>query len=151
MFKNKDYGNIDLLNAENNTDKYILIEKFPCDNQNINNYLLANKNELLNRKIKKFTERNWFEWSAPRNIKKMIENKNKQCIYVHTLTRKEKVAFIGKVQYFGGGLLMMMPKKECDLQKVTNYLNSDSFKKNFIFSGRFKIGQRQLSNSLFSV
>ena len=75
----------------------------------------------------------------------------KPIFYIHNLTRKEDVAFLGKVDYFGGNLLILIPKKECDLKKVVNYLNSVSFKKNFIYSGRFKIGQRQLANSVFNV
>jgi adenine-specific DNA-methyltransferase len=63
------------------------------------------------------------------------------------MTRHKNVAFIGKVSYFGGGLLMLYPKKNVILENVVNYLNSDEFKENFLFSGRFKIGQRQLSNS----
>jgi hypothetical protein len=35
------------------------------------------------------------------------------------------------------------------MKEIVDYLNSDKFKQNFIFSGRFKIGQRQLSNSYF--
>ena len=42
---------------------------------------------------------------------------------------------------------MLKPKKECDLKKIVNYLNTEKFKNNFMFSGRFKIGHRQLSNS----
>ena len=50
-----------------------------------------------------------------------------------------------------GNLIILIPKKNCDLKKVVSYLNSISFKKNFIYSGRFKIGHRQLSNSIFNV
>ena len=42
---------------------------------------------------------------------------------------------------------MIKPKKKCNLNTVLLYLNSDLFKENFIFSGRFKIGHRQISNS----
>ena len=42
---------------------------------------------------------------------------------------------------------MLKPKKECNLNNVVSYLNSNTFKDNFIFSGRFKIGHRQISNS----
>lgn len=41
---------------------------------------------------------------------------------------------------------MLLPKKECNLNNIITYLNSDIFKENFIFSGRFKIGHRQISN-----
>ena len=71
----------------------------------------------------------------------------KECIYIYNLTRNAEVAFVGNVQYFGGSLLILIPKKTCNLQTVVGYLNSQQFKHNFVFSGRFKIGHRQLCNS----
>tara|TARA_B100000575_G_C23117110_1_gene645912 strand:- start:985 stop:2136 length:1152 start_codon:yes stop_codon:yes gene_type:complete len=147
VYKNKEYGNIELLNGENKLDKYIFIEKFPSTDEKINTYLLSHKNELINRKIKKFNEKNWFEWGAPRNIKTIKENIGKECIYIYNLTRHKNIAFKGKVNYFGGGLIILIPKKKINLDNVISYLNSDNFKNNFIFSGRFKIGHRQISNS----
>ena len=43
----------------------------------------------------------------------------------------------------------MIPKKKVDLKKIENYINSDNFKKNYMYSGRFKIGHKQLSEALF--
>lgn len=149
VFKNK-MGNIEIINSEEKINKYIYIENYPCDNGEINEYLLEHKNELMGRKIKKFNEKNWFEWGAFRNAKAINENLNKDCIYIYNLTRKEKVAFVGKVNYFGGSLIMLLPKKECDLNKIILYLNSDTFKNNFMFSERFKISHRSLSNSFVS-
>ena len=51
------------------------------------------------------------------------------------------------MNYFGGGLIMLKPKRKCEPEKVVSYINSQNFKKNFIFSGRFKIGHRQICNS----
>ena len=147
VYKNKEYGNIELLNGENKLDKYIFIEKFPCNNQKINEYLMTYKDELMSRKIKKFNEKNWFEWGAPRNIKTIKENLGKECIYIYNLTRHQNIAFKGNVKYFGGGLIILIPKKKINLDYVISYLNSDDFKSNFMFSGRFKIGHRQISNS----
>lgn len=148
IYKNKLLGNISLLNDLDRTEKYILIKQFPCDNPEINQYLLSHKETLLNRKIKKFNQKNWFEWGAPRNIKIMEDYKNQDCIYVRTMTRNQNVAFLGTIDYFGGGLIMLKPKKEnINLSNVLDYLNSDTFKKNFMYSGRFKIGQRQILNS----
>jgi adenine-specific DNA-methyltransferase len=149
VFKHQTLSNIEVLNGQTSLDKYIFIEKFPSENTSINNYLLENKQILLERAIKSFTEKNWFEWGAPRNIKVMQTNAGKPCIYVYNLTRQENVAFIGKVQYFGGGLLMMLPKEPLTKEQLkiyVNYLNSQEFKQSFTFSGRFKIGQRQLCN-----
>lgn len=147
VYKNKEHGNIELLNGENKLDKYIFVEEFPSTNENLNTYLLSYKDELMSRKIKKFNEKNWFEWGAPRNIKTIKENIGKECIYVYNLTRHANIAFKGNVKYFGGSLIILIPKKKINLGNVISYLNSDDFKSNFMFSGRFKIGHRQISNS----
>lgn len=149
IYKNETLGNIQVTNGDNKVEKYIFLEKFPSDDDKVNMHLLKHKQDLLSRKIKKFNESNWFEWGAPRNIGLIKKNFGKACLYLHNLSRKKKVAFIGKVTYFGGGLIMLMPKNDdIDLEKVENYLNSDMFKNKFTFSGRFKIGHRQISNSL---
>lgn len=147
VYKNEEIGNIEVLNGEDKVDKYIYIENYPSDNEKINEYLLQHKKELIERKIRKFNEKNWYEWGAPRNITAINNNIGKDCIYIYNLTRKQKVSFLGKVNYFGGGLIMLKPKKECDLNNIVSYINSNTFKDNFMFSGRFKIGHRQISNS----
>ena len=70
VYKNKELGNINVLNGKNKVEKYIYIEDYPCNTEEINEYLLNKKQELMNRKIRKFTEKNWYEWGAPRNISK---------------------------------------------------------------------------------
>lgn len=147
VYKNEELGNIELLNGHNKVEKYIYIENYPCEDAKINEYLLQHRNELITRGIRKFTEKNWFEWGAPRNIDAINSNKTKDCIYIYNLTRKSNVSFLGKVSYFGGGLIMLKPKKMCDLNKIVAYINSNTFKANFMFSGRFKIGHRQICNS----
>ena len=147
VYKNEELGNIEVLNGHNKFEKYIYIETYPCENEKINEYLIEHKNELITRGIRKFNEKNWFEWGAPRNISTINSNLGKDCIYVYNLTRKSDVSFLGKVSYFGGGLLMLKPKKKCDLNKIVTYINSTTFKANFMFSGRFKIGHRQICNS----
>jgi adenine-specific DNA-methyltransferase len=147
VYKNNKIGNIEVLNGYNKIEKYIYIEKYPCNNEEINEYLLKHKKELMERKIRKFNENNWFEWGAPRNISTINNNFGKDCIYIYNLTRKENVSFLGKVNYFGGNLIMLKPKKNCNLNNIVSYLNSSIFKNNFMFSGRFKIGHRQICNS----
>lgn len=147
VYKNEELGNIEVLNGEDNVNKYIYIENYPSDNININNHLFKHKKELIERGIRKFNETNWFEWGAPRNITTINANLGKECIYIYNLTRKTNVGFVGKVQYFGGGLIMLKPKKNCNLNNIVSYINSNIFKDNFMFSGRFKIGHRQICNS----
>jgi adenine-specific DNA-methyltransferase len=147
VYKSETLGNISVLNGKNKINKYIFIESFPTENPEVNAHLLEHKPELISRKIKSFNETNWFEWGAPRNISTIITHMGKECIYIYNLTRNTEVAFLGNVQYFGGSLLILIPKKTCNLQRVVEYLNSTQFTHNFIFSGRFKIGHRQLCNS----
>jgi len=147
VYKNDELANIKVLNSENKIDNYIYIEKYPSGNNLIDDYLLQNKKILLQRKIRKFNEHNWFQWGAMRNIKKINARLDEQCIYINNITRKSNVAFIGKVKYFGGSLIILIPKKHCNLENITLYINSSEFKANFTFSGRFKIGHRQISNS----
>lgn len=152
VYKNEELGNIRVLNGKDKLDSYIYIEHYPCDDEKINAHLLQHKQDLLERKIRKFCETNWFEWGAPRNMTAMRNHVGKDCIYVYNLTRKTSVAFVGKVQYFGGGLIMLVPKQNpngmlLNLHDVAAYMNSSTFKHNFTFSGRFKIGHRQICQS----
>ena len=147
VYKNEELGNIEMLNGEDKIEKYIYIKNYPCENEKINAHLLHYKKELIERRIRKFNEKNWFEWGAPRNITTINANLDKDCIYIYNLTRKHNVSFLGKVNYFGGGLIMLKPKKKCNLNNIVSYINSNRFKENFIFSGRFKIGHRQICNS----
>ena len=147
VFRNEKLGNIELIYGDNKRYKYIFIDDLES-NVAVKNFLLENKNILLNRKIKKFNEGNWFEWGAPRNKGVIEKNMGKKCIYIKNITRDSVVAFKGRVEYFGGGLLMLLSKtEERNILKDIEYFNSDTFKKNFIYSGRFKTGQRQVSNS----
>ena len=147
VFKNEELGNIEVLNGDGKVNKYIYIKNYPCKDDKINTHLLHHKNTLIERGIRKFNEYNWFEWGAPRNITTINDNIGKDCIYIYNLTRRPNVAFLGKVKYFGGSLIMLKPKKDCDLNNIVSYMNSNKFKENFMFSGRFKIGHRQISNS----
>lgn len=147
VFKNERFGNIDVINGCDKIEKYIYIETFPTLDKKINKYMLENKDKLINRSIRKFSDSNWFEWGAPRNISNIRNNLDQECIYIYNLTRKVIVSFVGKINYFGGGLIMLRPKSRCNLENIVSYINSDVFKENFMFSGRFKIGHRQISNS----
>lgn len=145
-------GNITVLNKENVREKYIYIKKFPDKNKKINNHLLKYKSELLKRKIKKFNENNWFEWGAPRNISVMENKRGMDCLYVKNLTRSKNVCFRGKVEYFGGSLIILIPKKNMELDildKIMEEINKESYQ--FLYSGRYKIGHRQLCKLLINV
>lgn len=151
IFKHGHYGNHWIQTGQNKQEKYIIIHKFPTNNQELDDYLVKHKTALQSRKIRKFNETNWFEWGALRNFNTIQKNIGKKCIYIHTLTRKKEIAFIGRVSLFNGNLLIMIPKKQISLKKVCQYLNSNEFKDNYTYSGRFKIGHKQLSSALLNI
>jgi adenine-specific DNA-methyltransferase len=147
------FGNIDILNDKDRTEKYIFTETFPTKNTQIDSHLQTHKAELLERKIKKFSENNWFEWGAPRNILSIQKHVGKLCIYVRNMTRNKEVAFTGMVQYFGGSLICLIPKQDMsrlEIEKIINYFNTNVFQKDYIYSGRFKIGHKQISSAIIA-
>jgi len=148
------FGNIEIMNDKDKVEKYIFTDEFPTKDKKINKHLLDHKSELLERKIKKFNEDNWFEWGAPRNIKSIKKSWDKPCIYVRNMTRKKEVAFTGKVQYFGGSLLCLVPNckmTKSELEKIVKYINSETFQNQYTYSGRFKIGHKQICNAIVPV
>ena len=152
VFRNEDLGNLDLLTGAGKVKKYILIKNFPTEDAIINEYMLKHRKELKSRRIRKFNDENWFEWGALRNYKRIGELLGRDCIYIHNLTRKEQVAFHGRVQYFGANLLIAVPKESVSakikIDCIVDYINSTEFRSNYMYSGRFKIGHRNLCNGL---
>ena len=63
------------------------------------------------------------------------------------MTRKEEVCFKSNVQYFGGNLLMILPKNNnVDLINLCKYFNSYEFKTNYLYSKRFIIKQKNIKD-----
>ena len=145
------FGNTDILIDKDKVEKYIFIDTFPSNNTQIDTHLQKHKIELLDRKIKIFSENNWFEWGAPRNISSIKKYWGKPCIYIRNMTRNKEVAFIGKVQYFGGSLLCLVPKgnsTDSEIKKIVNHINSITFQNDYMYAGRFKIGHKQISSAI---
>lgn len=143
VFKNE-IGNIDIQTDFNKIEKYILIHEFPSDNEEINNHLLENQSLLLNRRIRKFNDDNWFQWGALRNYKTILDNLGKPCIYVKNLTRSDVIAEVGEVRLFSAKMLILIPKVEINLEEYCDKINN--FRNEHLYSGRFKIGHKELLN-----
>lgn len=149
IFKNR-IGNINVLTGKGSKEKFIYIDEYPSGNEEIDKHLFKNKERLLRRQIRSFHEDNWFQWGAPRNKSCIDTNWGKDCIYVFTVSRSKTVAFCDTVQYFGGSLLMLLPKNEnCDIHRWVSAINND--KERFQYSGRFRITHKQITNSRFEV
>ncbi len=104
------------------------------------------KTELLNRKIKKFNENNWWEWGRKYYVS------DEERIYVNCKTRNKKPFFIHKCKAYDGSVLAIFPKKKVskeNLEKMKEYLNETNWEElGFYINGRFLFSQRSLENSL---
>jgi adenine-specific DNA-methyltransferase len=92
-------------------------------------FIMSKKEELLKRKIKKFTKNNWWKYGAIRNLEFMKSDKPR--IYGLMKTRDNNPFWLGQPRtYFSGGVFSLFPKNnlKIDLVSVVNYLNSDEFK-----------------------
>lgn len=150
---NVSFGNMKMLQDKDSVTAWIFTTEFPTPDPQINTHLLAHKEALLGRKIKVFTEKNWFEWGAPRNLKTIQRHWGTPCVYVRNMTRHKEVAFVDTVQYFGGALLCLIPQIAMtlpQLHRVAQFINTDKFRANYTYSQRFKIGQKQLENAMIS-
>lgn len=149
VFANSEFGNIHMLTSSG-TKQQILIEELPIENEPLHEYLMHHKKQLINRKIKKFNDNNWFQWGCLRNKRFMEEHTGDICIYAKVLTRQKDVFKAGKVDYYDGSLLCMYPKQQLDdnqVEKLIEYLNSEKYLQHFLYSGRYKVGQKTLADS----
>jgi adenine-specific DNA-methyltransferase len=148
IFKSQDLGNVDIKTDLFEVNKFIFIDELPEDNSDLMIHLQKNKEQLMNRKICKITENNWYKFGAIRNLSVMTPKKDKKCIYVRNITRKDVVSTVDKIQYFSGSLLALIPKDDYNLDLISDYINTEEFKRHFMSDKRFIISHNQLSNSL---
>jgi hypothetical protein len=82
-----------------------------------------------------------------RNVSIINQNFGKPCIYIKILTRELKIAFLGKVGYFSGSLIMLLPKKKnFDLIYYVNFLNSVEVRNIIKYSNRVSINLSYIAN-----
>lgn len=111
-------------------------------------YLEQYKDELMARKIKTFTENNWWEWG--RKINPIDGDK----IYVNNKTRDMQPFFTNSSGYYDGSILALIPKFKWyeTLDEVIYKLNNWNWdEQGFLVGGRYIFGQRSLSNAFFSI
>ena len=109
--------------------------------------LEKNKNTLLQRKIKQFSESNWYLWG--RNY----FDSDLPRVYVNNKTRQKNPFFIHDCTAYDGSVLGIFPKfhikDKKHLQEVCDFLNSIDWESyGFKCDGRFLFNQKSLENSL---
>ena len=108
--------------------------------------LLPYKDILIKRKIKNFTEKDWYMWG-----RKYYESKENR-IYVNSKTRNKKPFFFHNCKAYDGSVLSIFPKFKAT-QKICKEIakdlnNVDWEELGFICDGRFLFSQKSLENCL---
>lgn len=104
------------------------------------------KQELLDRRIRKFDETNWWEWG-----RKFPDREGKR-IYVNAKTRHESPFFISDIKAYDGSILALFPKNNLDLQKTIDTLNSTDWNDlGFVCDGRLMFTQKSLQEAAVSL
>ncbi len=107
-------------------------------------YLQKYKEILLARKIKNFTEKNWWEWG--RKIRYIEGDK----IYVNCKTRDEKPFFTHPSGWYDGSVLALIPKTKWynSIEEAIELLNNNNWEEQgFKVGGRLIFGQKSLLNA----
>lgn len=112
----------------------------------VDDYIRENKKDLMNRKIKKFNEGNWWRWGREQY------SSDKPRIYVNCKTRKDKPFFLHDCTNYDGSVLAIIPKENWDKERLENIvvqLNSlDWGSMGFKQGKRYIFSQRALKNCL---
>ena len=108
-------------------------------------YLEQYKDVLINRKIKSFTENNWWHWG--RGLYESNENR----IYVNCKTRDKKPFFTNECKYYDGSILAIFPKVDIDICLAIDMLNDVNWDElGFKVGGRLCFSQKALENTYLS-
>lgn len=141
IFANEQWGNIEFVyskTAKSGKTKKMIYGDYGRECKYLQNF----KEKLLRRKIKKFTELNWWEWGRHHY------KSDRPRIYVNTKTRNKKPFFLHSCNAYDGSVLAIFPKFEIDfdhLQILCNKLNNVDWEElGFVCGGRFLFSQRSL-------
>jgi len=115
----------------------------------VNEYLTSKKELLLQRKIKKFDESNWWLWGRD------FHKSDKMRIYVNCKTRLQNPFFINECKNYDGSVIGLIPKTgeiESNLEEYCQKLNGVDWEKlGFKVGGRFVFTQKTLDNIILDI
>lgn len=141
IFKNETFGNVDFVTSitrkTGRTQKMIFVDR-PTE------FLIQHKKKLINRKIRNFTENNWWEWGRKHHIS------NKKRIYVNTKTRIKSPFFTNECKNYDGSILALFPhNQDIDCIKLCDMLNKVDWQElGFVCDGPFLFSQKSLENTI---
>lgn len=138
IFTHKEFGNMDFVCSHTHktgkTKRMIFNEPHP--------YLEPYRDVLIQRKIKKFNENNWWEWGRKHHIS------DSPRIYVNFKTRTKKPFFIHPCKNYDGSVLAVFPIiPEQDIRLLCDKLNAVNWNElGFVCDGRYIFSQKSLEN-----
>jgi adenine-specific DNA-methyltransferase len=105
-------------------------------------HLLAHKDALLARRIRRFNESNWWHWGRDHH------KSDAPRIYVNCKTRMAKPFFVHDCKDYDGSVLAIFPRDvRIDVQHAAGLLNAvDWTELGFVCDGRFLFAQRALES-----
>lgn len=110
-----------------------------------NEYLAAFKSQLLARRVKHFTEANWWKWGRQHQISDAPR------IYVNSKTRHTEPFFAHDCKNYDGSILALFPRHQnMDIPQTIRLLNTavDWQELGFKCDGRFLFTQRSLQTCM---
>lgn len=110
-----------------------------------NAYLARFRERLLERRVRRFDETNWWLWGRQHHVS------DSPRIYVNGKTRRQQPFFLHECRNYDGSVLALFPKdRDIDLQRATELLNTavDWEDLGFVCDGRFLVSQRSLENCM---
>jgi len=106
------------------------------------NSLRMHKQRLLNRKVRKFDESNWWEWG-----RKFFDKEGPR-IYVNAKTRRSEPFYVSEEKAYDGSVLALFPRVEMNLNQAAKKLNQVNWLRlGFVCDQRFLFTQRSLENA----
>lgn len=139
IFANEEYGNEEFVCSytckTGNTKRMIFDIPHP--------FLIPYKQRLLDRRIRKFDETNWYQWGRLHYIS------TEKRIYVNAKTRNRQPFFTHPCNNYDGSILAIFPKNQSvDINAVCSDLNKVNwFELGFVCDGRFLFSQKSLENA----
>ena len=138
VFTNDKYATTQMVcsrtRATKETRGMIYNEKHRC--------LSRHKARLMSRKIRNFTEKNWWEWGRG------YCKREGERVYVNAKTRNSSPFFCSTVEAYDGSVLALFPKAGVDAGKAAENLNRVDWEKfGFVCDGRLSFTQRSLANA----
>ena len=130
-------GNKNFVCSTTAKDKELRTMIYNKKDRSLNKY----KQTLLQRRIRKFDESNWWEWG------RKYHEKEGERIYVNCKTRNSKPFFQSDITAYDGSVLALFPRKKINLSRAVEKLNKTNWnKKGFVCGGRLIFSQRSLQN-----